>query len=59
MEAEPNDAYEQCQETKPRHEQAAVGLSSLECEVIRDDRADLSGRNAGPTKRRNGVHVRP
>jgi hypothetical protein len=59
MEAEPNDAYEHCEETKPRYEPAAVGLRSLEGEVIRDDRPDLSGRHAGRTKRRNGVHVRP
>lgn len=59
MEAEPDDTYEYGKETKPRHEHAPVGLRSLECEVIRDDRMDLSGRHAGRMKRRNGMHVRP
>jgi hypothetical protein len=46
MEAEPNDAYEHCEETEPRHEQAAVSLRTLEREVIGDNRADLRCRHA-------------
>jgi hypothetical protein len=58
METEPNDPYEQCEQTEARHKQASVGLRSLEREVLRDDGADPGRLHAGGMERGNNVHVR-